>query len=260
MNKSGWRNLCFDLNFEIKWINFQGPLWLQPGALVHCTICTAYTATPLDCCGTVYHILVTSIDIKHHDQWSKNCPRKINMFLERHWKFPWSAIDSVNIMMPKHSAIVSKISRGRASQELKHNHTQFVSNALRIWKPMQIQQGRCNVIKALQAKNQTMNVPDVTTWNNLVGHGNQCHPGWRSDDFRAPRQQFVWTPGQGVTATTSSRGRPCYATGHPIHVSLRCMYIVINAVLLKILLYIAISSLVLLRYRTILGHERFFYS
>ena len=27
---------------------------------------------------------------------------------------------------------------------------------------------------------------------------------WRSDDFRAPRQQLVWDPGQGVTATSSS--------------------------------------------------------
>ena len=27
---------------------------------------------------------------------------------------------------------------------------------------------------------------------------------WRTDDFRAPRQQLVWAPGQGVTATTSS--------------------------------------------------------
>ena len=38
---------------------------------------------------------------------------------------------------------------------LKHDHTQFVCNALRVWKPMQIHQGRCNVIKTLQAKNQT---------------------------------------------------------------------------------------------------------
>ena len=50
------------------------------------------------------------------------------------------------------SAIVSKISRGRTTQALKHDHTQFVCNALREWKPMQIHQGRCNVIKALQAK------------------------------------------------------------------------------------------------------------
>ena len=53
------------------------------------------------------------------------------------------------------SAIVSKISRCRTTQALKHDHTQFVCNALRVWKPMQINQGRCNVIKALQAKNQT---------------------------------------------------------------------------------------------------------
>ena len=53
------------------------------------------------------------------------------------------------------SAIVSKISRGRTTQALKHDHTQFVCNALWVWKPMQIHQGRCNVIKALQAKNQT---------------------------------------------------------------------------------------------------------
>ena len=46
------------------------------------------------------------------------------------------------------SAIVSKISRGRTTQALKHDHTQFVCNALRVWKPMQIHQGRCNVIKA----------------------------------------------------------------------------------------------------------------
>ena len=26
----------------------------------------------------------------------------------------------------------------------------------------------------------------------------------RSDDFRAPRQQLVWAPGQGFTATSSS--------------------------------------------------------
>ena len=39
-------------------------------------------------------------------------------------------------------------------QALKHDHTQFVCNALWVWKPMQIHQGRCNVIKALQAKNQ----------------------------------------------------------------------------------------------------------
>ena len=51
------------------------------------------------------------------------------------------------------SAIVSKISRGRTTQALKHDHTQFVCNALRVWKPMQIHQGRCNVIIALQAKN-----------------------------------------------------------------------------------------------------------
>ena len=53
------------------------------------------------------------------------------------------------------SAIVSKISRGRTTQALKHDHTQFVCNALQVWKPMQIHQGRCNVIKALQAKDQT---------------------------------------------------------------------------------------------------------
>ena len=38
---------------------------------------------------------------------------------------------------------------------VKRDHTQFVRNALRVWKPMQIHQGRCNVIKALQAKGQT---------------------------------------------------------------------------------------------------------
>ena len=53
------------------------------------------------------------------------------------------------------SAIVGKICRGRNTQALKHDHTQFVCNALWVWKPMQIHQGRCNVIKALQAKNQT---------------------------------------------------------------------------------------------------------
>ena len=53
------------------------------------------------------------------------------------------------------SAIVSKISRGRTTQALKHDNTQLVCNALRVWKPMQIHQGRCNVIKALQAKDQT---------------------------------------------------------------------------------------------------------
>ena len=53
------------------------------------------------------------------------------------------------------SAIVSKISRCRTTQALKHDHTQFVCNALRVWKPMQIHQGRCNAIIALQAKNQT---------------------------------------------------------------------------------------------------------
>ena len=53
------------------------------------------------------------------------------------------------------SAIVSKISRGRTTQALEHDHTQFVCNTLRVWKPTQIHQGRCNVIKALQAKNQT---------------------------------------------------------------------------------------------------------
>ena len=53
------------------------------------------------------------------------------------------------------STIVSKISRGRTTQALKHDHTQFVCDALRVWKPMQIHQGRCNAVKALQAKNQT---------------------------------------------------------------------------------------------------------
>ena len=57
---------------------------------------------------------------------------------------------------------------------------------------------------------------------------------WRSDEFRAPPQQLVWAPSQGVTATISSwralagplqsrpppRGRggpegPRYATGNP---------------------------------------------
>ena len=50
--------------------------------------------------------------------------------------------------------LVSKISRGRTTQALKHDHTQYVCNALRVWKPMQILQGMCNVIKTLQAKNQ----------------------------------------------------------------------------------------------------------
>ena len=36
------------------------------------------------------------------------------------------------------SAIVSKISRGRTTQALKHNHTKFVCNALWVWKPMHI--------------------------------------------------------------------------------------------------------------------------
>ena len=31
---------------------------------------------------------------------------------------------------------------------------------------------------------------------------------WRSDNFRAPRKQLVWAPGQGVTATTSSWRAP----------------------------------------------------
>ena len=53
------------------------------------------------------------------------------------------------------SAKVSKISRGRTTQALKHNHTKFVCNALWVWKAMQIHQGRCNVIRSLQAKNQT---------------------------------------------------------------------------------------------------------
>ena len=53
------------------------------------------------------------------------------------------------------NAIVSKMSRDRTTQALDYDHTQFVCNALRVWKPMQIHQGRCNVIKALQAKNQT---------------------------------------------------------------------------------------------------------
>ena len=53
------------------------------------------------------------------------------------------------------TAIASEISRNRTTQALEHNHTQFVCNALRVWKPMQIHQGRSNVIKAPQAKNQT---------------------------------------------------------------------------------------------------------
>ena len=51
--------------------------------------------------------------------------------------------------------IVSKISRDRTTQALEHNHTQFVCNALWVWEPMQIHQSGCNVIKSLQAKNQT---------------------------------------------------------------------------------------------------------
>ena len=51
-------------------------------------------------------------------------------------------------------AIVSKISRGRTTQAHKHNHT-HVCYAMWVLKPMQIHQGRCNVIKALQTKNQT---------------------------------------------------------------------------------------------------------
>ena len=53
------------------------------------------------------------------------------------------------------SAIVSKISRGRTTQALKHNHTKFVCNALWVWKPLQIHRGGWNLIKSLQAKNQT---------------------------------------------------------------------------------------------------------
>ena len=53
------------------------------------------------------------------------------------------------------SAIFSKISRGRTTQALGHDHTQFVCTALQVWKPMQIHQGRSNLIKALQAKDQS---------------------------------------------------------------------------------------------------------
>ena len=40
------------------------------------------------------------------------------------------------------------------------------------------------------------------------GHGDRQTMQWRSDDFRAPRQQLVWAPGQRVTATTSSWRAP----------------------------------------------------
>ena len=53
------------------------------------------------------------------------------------------------------SAIACKRSRGRTTQAHKNNHAQFDCYALWIWKPMQIHQSRCSVIKALQAKNLT---------------------------------------------------------------------------------------------------------
>ena len=65
------------------------------------------------------------------------------------------------------SAILSKISRGRTTQALKHNHTKFVCNALWVRKPMQIHQGGCNVIRSLQAKNQTSSRWGVVDWGGL---------------------------------------------------------------------------------------------
>ena len=56
-----------------------------------------------------------------------------------------------------HSALVCKISRGRTTQALKHNHAQFVCYSMRCWYGSQCKSIRAgvNVIKALQAKNQT---------------------------------------------------------------------------------------------------------
>jgi hypothetical protein len=44
------------------------------------------------------------------------------------------------------STIVSHISMSRTTQAFEHDHTKFVCKALWVWKPMQIHQGRCNVM------------------------------------------------------------------------------------------------------------------
>ena len=48
------------------------------------------------------------------------------------------------------SAIVSKISSGRTTLALEHNHTQFVCNALWVWKPLTVWTG------AMRLPNSTM--------------------------------------------------------------------------------------------------------
>ena len=47
--------------------------------------------------------------------------------------------------------------RDRTRQAFKHNHTRFVYNALWVWKPMHIHQGRFNVIKSFHAIYETSN-------------------------------------------------------------------------------------------------------
>ena len=93
------------------------------------------------------------------------------------------------------SAIVSKISRGRITQSLKHNHTQFVCNALRVWKPMRIHQGRCNVDQSAssQKPNEQQNSTRTVAAGQETKANAQEHYYSNPTDYEpmhAPRKSF----------------------------------------------------------------------
>ena len=87
---------------------------------------------------------------KHSNFWGQPSQKISNLRWLGTTMSPWAADLKADRPGTK-EVLVSKISRGKM-QALEHNHTQFVSNALWVWKPMQIHQGRCNVIKRFKPK------------------------------------------------------------------------------------------------------------